>query len=82
MRIVELAINFFTGSMAASSRKFSRRLIIRIPDRKIVVISKDGLVTRVYPVAAYKLFSSVSRCRFSSSPERCFQNATLRIQGV
>ncbi len=40
MRIVELATILFIGSMEASSRKFSRRLIIRIPDRKIALISR------------------------------------------
>ncbi len=42
MRIVELAIILFTGSMAAFSRKFSRRLIISIPDRNIALISRMG----------------------------------------
>ena len=38
MHIVELATILFTGSMAAFSRKFSRHLIISIPDRKIAMI--------------------------------------------
>ena len=42
MHIVELATILFTGSMAAFSRKFSRRLIISIPDRKIALISRMG----------------------------------------
>ena len=42
MQMVELAATLFTGSMAAYSRKFSRRLIISIPDRKIALISRMG----------------------------------------
>ena len=42
MHIVELATILFTGSMAAFSRKFSRHLIISIPDRKIALISRMG----------------------------------------
>ena len=82
MHIVELATILFTGSMAAFSRKFSRRLIISIPDRKIALISKDGLVTRVYPVAVGKLISSESRRTSSLASRCCFQTATLKIPEV
>jgi len=53
MQIVKLAAILITGSVEAFSQQPGRRLVISIPDRKIVLI-EDGRVTRVYPVGVGK----------------------------
>ena len=53
MHIVKMAAILITSSVEAFSQESGRRLIISIPDRKIVLI-EDGRVTKVYPVAVGK----------------------------
>ncbi len=53
MRIVKIATILITGSVEAFSQRSNDRIIISIPDRKIVLV-KDGQVARIYPVAVGK----------------------------
>ncbi len=53
MQIVKLAAILITGSAEAFAQESSRRLVISISDRKIVLI-EDGRPKRVYPVAVGK----------------------------